>query len=170
MSLIAFGERLDADGRLASFVLTEELAGYTQLDDFLDGRFSGDDRDNDSELRRLVFKVAEMARRFHRLGYNHRDFYTCHFFVREPTKGRFGLNLIDLQRVQHRKWFRKRWVVKDLAQLAYSASPRCIGCRQKMTFIKRYLGVVKLRPRDKRFIRRILSKQRRMQRKLGAYS
>ena len=169
MSLIAFGERLDADGRLASFLLTEELAGCTQLDHFLDERFPVDAPDGNPHLRELIGRVADVARRFHRLGYNHRDFYTCHFFIREKETGRFDVHLIDLQRVQHRKRFRRRWLVKDLAQLAYSAPPHCIGCRERMDFIKGYLGVRKLRRRDKRFIRSILAKERRMRHKLGPY-
>ncbi|MEP6919410.1 MAG: amino acid permease, partial [Acidobacteriota bacterium] len=45
------------------------------------------------------------------------------------------------------------WIIKDLAQLAYSAPRDQISCAQKMRFIKAYLGVLKLRPIDKRFIR-----------------
>ena len=71
--------------------------------------------------------MAEIARRFHAAGYNHRDFYTCHFLVKEPAPGQFDVRLIDLQRVQRRRWFRRRWIVKDLAQLAYSAPRDRIG-------------------------------------------
>ena len=60
-------------------------------------------------------------------------------------------------------------MVKDLAQLAYSSPRNCIGRRERMAFIKRYLGVRRLRPHDKRFIRSILSKERRMLHKLGPY-
>lgn len=170
MRLIAYGEKLDADGWLQSFVLTEELAGYTQLDHFLPRRFptqrGGRRTAHSRDLLRLIREVAAVASKFHRLGYNHRDLYCCHFFIREDEPGRFHVNLIDLQRVEHRRQFRTRWLVKDLAQLAYSAPSQYISCTHKLAFIKYYLGVRKLRPQDKRFIRRILAKQWWMERAL----
>jgi len=173
MRLIAFGEKLHSDGRLESFVLTEELSGYTQLDHFLRRRFAARETRAPSrqnvDLKRLLIQVADVASRFHGLGYNHRDFYCCHFFIREPRPGRFQVNLIDLQRVEHRRRRRRRWIVKDLAQLSYSAPRDRIGCTQKMAFIKRYLGVKKLRPQDKRLIRAVLAKQRIMERHLGMH-
>jgi heptose I phosphotransferase len=113
--------------------------------------------------------VAAVAARFHRSGYNHRDLYCCHFFIKETATGVFQVNLIDLQRVEHRRYLRWRWLVKDLAQLAYSAPRDRVTCTQKMAFIKQYLGVKKLRPQDKRLIRRVLAKQRSMERNLGAH-
>jgi tRNA A-37 threonylcarbamoyl transferase component Bud32 len=170
MRLIAYGEKLAADGCLQSFVLTEELAGYTQLDHFLPQHFppqrAGRRTPRSRDLLRLIGEVAAVASKFHRLGYNHRDLYCCHFFIREHEPGRFHVNLIDLQRVEHRRHFRTRWLVKDLAQLSYSAPRQYISCTDKLAFIKHYLGVRKLRPQDKRFIRRILAKQWWMERAL----
>ncbi len=175
MRLIAFGEKLHRDGLLESFVLTEELAGFTQLDHFLRRRFAAraahrtEPTRRDADLLRLIDRVADVAARFHRLGYNHRDLYCCHFFIREPTRGEFQVNLIDLQRVEHRQRLRRRWLVKDLAQLSYSAPRDRIGCTHKMAFIRRYLGVRKLRPQDKRFIREILAKHQTMETHLGPH-
>ncbi len=171
MQLIAYGERLHSDGRLESFVLTEELQGFQQLDPFLKDRFPprdpAGDCPRDEKLATLLREVADVAAKFHRLGYNHRDLYCCHFFIREKPDGKYKVNLIDLQRVEHRRHFRLRWLVKDLAQLAYSAPRDRISCGRKMAFIKRYLGVKKLSTRDKRFIRLVLAKQRMMERNLG---
>ena len=171
MRVAAWGERLHPDGRLESYLMTEELEGYRPLEQFFAEPFgqleahSGATRNRD--LRRLIRLVADIARRFHGAGYNHRDFYCCHFFVKESSSGRFDVRLIDLQRVQHRIRFRRRWLVKDLAQLSYSASRRHIKCAHRMAFMRRYLGVKKLRPRHKRLIRRVLAKQRLMEWKLG---
>jgi heptose I phosphotransferase len=173
MRLIAYGEKLHGDGLLESFVLTEELAGYIQLDHYLRQRCAAlparPSSPRDSALDRLVRQVADVASRLHRQGYNHRDLYCCHFFIREPSAAEFQVNLIDLQRVEHRRRFRFRWLVKDLAQLAYSAPRDRIGCRHKLAFIKQYLGVQRLRPRDKRLIRQVLAKQRWMERTLGLH-
>lgn len=172
MRVIAFGERLHGNGLLESFVLTEELTGFTQLDHFLRRRFGECDACRprpDGDLQALIAAVADVARRFHAAGYNHRDLYCCHFFIRESLPGRFQVNLIDLQRVEHRRRFRRRWIVKDLAQLAYSAPRERISWRHQIAFVKRYLGVDKLRACDKRLIRQVVAKWRRMQRRLGAH-
>ncbi len=79
------------------------------------------------------------------------------------------MNLIDLQRVEHRRKFRGRWLVKDLAQLSYSAPRDRISWTQRLAFMKHYLGVRKLRPQDKRLIRQVLAKQRLMERTLGVH-
>jgi heptose I phosphotransferase len=174
MQLVAYGQRLRGDGLLESFVLTEELAGYEQLDHFLARRFARRElhhtlpRDgDDADLRTLIRRVAEVARKFHTAGYNHRDLYCCHFFIREPEPGRFDVRLIDLQRVQHRRRWRRRWIVKDLAQLAYSAPRDRIKCTHKMAFVRHYLGVARLRARDKRLLREVLAKQQLMEQKQG---
>ncbi len=171
MELAAYGMRLRHDGLLESFLLTPELEGFTQLDDFLRTRFgvlnTKRSEPRHADLLLLVDRLATIARQFHEAGFNHRDLYCCHFFVREGSPGNFEIRLIDLQRVQHRKRLRRRWLVKDLAQLAYSAPRDRIKCTHKMAFIRRYLGVSKLRPEHKRLIREILGKQQAMERKLG---
>ena len=174
MRLVAYGERLHKDGLLESFLLTEELVGYEQLDHFLARRFAQRELyetrrrgELDRELRELIRRVAEVAQKFHAAGYNHRDLYCCHFFIREPEPGRFDVRLIDLQRVQHRRRFRRRWIVKDLAQLTYSAPRDRIKCTHKMAFARWYFGVQKLGPREKRLIRAVLAKQQLMEQKQG---
>ena len=207
MPLVAYGEKLHADGRLESFLLTEELEGYCELQEFIQRRFplidmpsppaplpqAGEGRLSPSPpapfpqagegrlspsgladprpaaqapgllpagraLRRLIVQVADIARRFHAAGFNHRDFYCCHFLVKEASPGRFDVRLIDLQRVQQRKWLRRRWIVKDLAQLASMSPDDRVGCRDKILFLRTYLGVRKLRPQDKRLVRDVLWK------------
>ena len=175
MTLIAFGERLHDDGLLESFLISEDLCGYVQLDHFIAARFPLRELyetrrragDMARDLKALIDEVARVARKFHLAGYNHRDLYCCHFFIREPEPGSFQVRLIDLQRVQHRKRFRRRWIVKDLAQLAYSAPRSRIKCTHKMAFIRAYLGVSKLRACDKRLIRAVLAKQQLMELKQG---
>ncbi|MGO9112570.1 MAG: lipopolysaccharide kinase InaA family protein [Thermoguttaceae bacterium] len=167
MPLMAYGEKLHADGQLVSFLLSEELEGYCELQDFIRRRFPSRERPlpqaspkgrGGSALRRLIVQVAKIARRFHAAGFNHRDFYCCHFLVKETSPGRFDVRLIDLQRVQQRRWFRRRWIVKDLAQLASMSPDDQVGCRGKILFLRTYLGVQKLRPQDKRLVHDVLWK------------
>ncbi len=174
MPVIAFGERLSPRGLLESFVLTEELTGYVQLDHFLRQRFSDMNhalsigRPRRREFDRLLAQVADVAGRFHRQGFNHRDLYCCHFFVRESQPGVYDIRLIDLQRVQHRTRLRRRWIVKDLAQLAYSTPRDVVSCGRRLAFFKAYLGVQKLGPGDRRLLRSVVGKQRLMELKLGS--
>jgi hypothetical protein len=184
MRVLAYGEHLFRDGRLQSFLLTEELRGYVELQQFLRRHFTADSRNEENgNLPRLIGHVAAIARRFHEAGFNHRDFYCCHFLIEDvgqvanlpdDNNGRVALRramanirLIDLQRVQRRRWLRRRWIVKDLAQLAYSAPREVIGCRQRVAFLHAYFGVRKLRGRHRRLIAAVLAKQRRLERRHG---
>ncbi|MBS0208961.1 MAG: hypothetical protein JSS27_08415 [Planctomycetes bacterium] len=170
---IACGERQLPDGGCESFVLTEELTGYTQLDHFLDQRFAtlterGTRRDAD--LDRLLDQVADLARRFHQAGFNHRDFYCCHFFVAEPTPGQFDVTLIDLQRVEHRTRGRRRWLLKDLGQLSYSAARERISNTQRLRFLRRYLQSDKLGVAQQRFARLVLLKHAQLENRHGVHA
>ena len=109
-------------------------------------------------LHRLIVQVAGIARRFHAAGFNHRDFYACHFLTKEISPGQFDVRLIDLQRVQKRRWLRRRWIVKDLAQLASMSPDDRVGPREQILFLRTYLGVSKLRTQDKRLVRDVLAK------------
>jgi len=163
MRVVAWGDKLHDDGRFESFLLTEELAGYDELEGFLRRRFATVETRPGGEFSRLLAQVAGIARQFHAAGHNHRDFNCYHFLVRESSPGQFDVRLIDLQRVQQRRWLRRRWIVKDLAQLASTAPESRIHCREKVAFLRHYLGVSKLRPRDKRLVGSILRKQRAIQ-------
>lgn len=169
MRVVAYGWKADRSGSVESFVMTEELEHYCEIPDLLRRRFrsAASHSSRRDDLGGLIRTLADFAGRFHAAGYNHRDFYCGHFFVREPAPGRFEIRLIDLQRVQHRHHWRRRWIVKDLAQLAWSLPGGQISCSQRMGFMRRYLGVAKLLPRHKRLIREVLAKQQLMERKLG---
>ncbi len=168
MNVVAAGI-VEKNKRMESFVLSEELTGYTQLDHFLKQRFDKTCTWREPKLRQLIQQVAAVARLFHQAGYNHRDFYCCHFFVREESDGHFDIKLIDLQRVQRRKVNRRRWLVKDLAQLSYSAPKHCIGCKEKMLFIRHYFDVKKLGSAEKQLVRSVLRKHWLMEQKLGPH-
>jgi heptose I phosphotransferase len=174
MRLIGWGERFSRAGLAESFLLAEELEGFAELQYFLMRRFPPlahrGARGRDRVLDRLIREVAQLARRFHGAGYNHRDFYCGHFFIREPAPGCSEIRLIDLQRVQHRRRWRRRWLVKDLAQLAWSLPAGWISRSEKLAFMRHYFDVPKLHPCHKRLIRAVLARQRRAERRLGPVS
>ena len=145
MRVVAYGEgSASPNGKPGeSFLLTESLDGYEPLDDYLRRRFSRGGSEESEAFNRLIDAVAAVARRFHSAGFNHRDFYCCHFFVKEAGDG-FDVRLIDLQRMQYRQSRRRRWIVKDLAQLAYSAPRDSVDCKTRVRFLRGYFGVSKL--------------------------
>jgi heptose I phosphotransferase len=100
-----------------------------------------------SSLRRMItHKVAETAKRMHGAGINHRDFYLCHFHAPERDwsewtgEDDFVLPVMDLHRAQLRKNVPKRWIVKDLGALLYSAMDCDVSKREVVLFLKVYLG------------------------------
>lgn len=169
--VIAWGEGRDAEGWPISLVLVEELAGYTQLDHFLRREFRPQATrgagPRDERLRRLLAQVAEVARRLHQAGWTHADLYCCHFFVREEPRGEFDVRLIDLQRARHGGWWRRRRVVKDLAQLAYSAPAELIGPSQCWAWLRVYGTFAARSWEARRLARQVWAKKRRMEHHLG---
>lgn len=105
--------------------------------------------------------VALLAARFHGQGWRHRDLYLCHVFIDQTTN---ALHLIDLQRVFRPCCAARRWMVKDLAQLNFSAPREDITAAMRMRFIKHYFGTGRLTSTHKQLVRQILRKTGRISR------
>jgi heptose I phosphotransferase len=108
--------------------------------------------------QQLTRSVARLVRRMHDLGWHHQDCYTGHFLVRRHDRQMF---LIDLGRARRMRLFKKLWIRKDLAQLAYSAS----GCSlsDQYRFLREYWGRP-FRQWEKLWCRKILHKVRKIAR------
>jgi len=109
-----------------------------------------------AQKKEMIRRVAWLARRFHEQGWRHRDFYLCHLFT-GAVGGRQRLSIIDLQRVFRPRWRARRWQVKDLAQLNYSAV-RFFSRAMRLYFFREYLGVTRLDVEQKDLLRRVLRK------------
>ncbi|MEQ8768399.1 MAG: lipopolysaccharide kinase InaA family protein [Planctomycetota bacterium] len=103
-----------SEGRLG-LVVTQQVPG-SPLDDRLREGWPGDA----AALMREVDRLARFIRRFHELGYYHKDLYLCHVFATDPVEGPVRYHLIDATRIQRGERVRRRWFVKDLAALASS--------------------------------------------------
>jgi len=164
---VAFGWRMGFRGLWEqSFFVTDEVAGGMPADRFAAENFSGSpDAQATSAKRRLVRSIAAVARRLHRAGLNHRDFYLCHIFIRPVAGADPVIHLLDLGRVmRHSGPRRMRWLIKDIAALDYSAAGLPFSTTDRLRFMKTYFGVGKLGASHKRFIRRALAKSRRIAR------
>lgn len=137
MAVAAFGE----EGRGASqrsFLITDEVFPGTaiSLEDFC--RDWATQPPPFALKRRLIHAVADIARRLHEGGVNHRDFYICHFLLDPRTLDDPQLRVIDLHRAQVRAATPRRWVIKDVAGLYFSAMDAGLTRRDLLRFVVRY--------------------------------
>lgn len=150
MKAVAFGRRGDNPARIESFIITEELAPTISLEDYCRDWPA---RPPAPALKRaLIARVAEMARRMHEGGVNHRDCYICHFLLHTdppPSAAALRLSLIDLHRAQvrecpaprrRRSATPRRWRDKDLAALHFSTLKIGLTARDRLRFLRAYFG------------------------------
>jgi heptose I phosphotransferase len=109
-----------------------------------------------ASLRRIVAGVADVARTMHAVGMHHQDFYLTHLML--PQSGAPApIHVLDLGRARSHSRLARRWIVKDLAQLNYSADG--VSSSERLRFLKRYLGR-RLTRSDRALVRSIVSKSR----------
>ncbi len=132
MTPVAFGE-----SQQGSFVLTESLEPGQKLTALSDETIFDTRR-----RRELVKAVGTLTRRMHAAGMHHQDFYLGHLMCRvdQPQQPVF---VLDLGRARQLRRLGLRWIVKDLAQLLYSA--RHLTAADRMRCALEYLG---RRPHD----------------------
>jgi heptose I phosphotransferase len=139
MTAVAYGERGSNPAAQHSFIVTEELAPTTDLEQLTLGWTQ---QPPEPRLKRaLIAEVAKMTGTMHRAGVNHRDCYICHFLLhtdRPVTADDFRLSLIDLHRAQVRGATPSRWRNKDLAALYFSALDIGLTRRDKLRFLRGY--------------------------------
>jgi heptose I phosphotransferase len=146
MILVGYGERGLNPARRQSFVVTEALEETISLEDFC-ADWEEAPPATKAELRfkrALINKLAEVSRRMHESGMNHRDYYLCHFLLdrsAEAMKDSVSmprLSLIDLHRVQIRKRTPLRWIVKDIGGLYFSSMRIGLTRRDLYRFMMAY--------------------------------
>lgn len=146
MSIAGFGEQGWNPAHQLSFLVTDELVGVTSLEDVC--RTWPAEPPSYAIRRCLIERVAGIARDMHGTGINHRDFYLCHFMLdtRETLTDEniavLPLYLMDLHRAQQRRSVPRRWLIKDLGALYYSALDIGLSRRDVLYFIRHYAGTL----------------------------
>ena len=137
---------------LRSMIVTAELTGTVTLEHYC-ANWAATPPSANVRLR-LLCAVADMARRMHRAGINHRDFYLCHFHLDESSfqEQEVRCYLIDLHRAQIREQTPRRWRIKDLAGLYFSAMDCGLSRRDLLRFMHHYSegGLRRALGRDRR--------------------
>ncbi len=127
-----------------SVLVTEALGDCMSLENYCRGWSAAPP--SVAVKRLLIRRLAQIARRLHQNGVNHRDFYLCHFLLGQPWDGdEAGLHLylIDLHRVQRRKQTPRRWAVKDVGSLWFSAREIDLPLTRAdlLRFMREYSGI-----------------------------
>lgn len=131
--LMAYAETGLNPAARCSFIVTEDLGESISLEDLC--RSWPQQPPSFKTKLALISEVADIARRLHASGANHRDFYLCHF-LRRAADGR--LYLIDLHRAQLRNKVPRRWLIKDLAGLYFSSMDIGLTKRDVLRFMLLY--------------------------------
>ncbi|WP_093469703.1 lipopolysaccharide core heptose(I) kinase RfaP [Pseudomonas sp. NFR16] len=133
----AFGAKGFSPARTESFLVTEEIAPAVDLEVLT--------KSWKIEPPSFVFKhsligaLARLIRDMHEAGVNHRDCYLCHFLLHSDSlSGMIRLSVIDLHRAQIRQSVTGRWMIKDLAGLAFSALDIGLTQRDYLRFLMMY--------------------------------
>lgn len=130
-----YGERGWNPATRASFILMEELKPVISLEDLCRDWKTKPPEFNYKQ--KILANVADIARRMHACGINHRDFYICHFLL-DLSKPPVKCFLIDLHRAQMRAKVPQRWLIKDLAGLYFSSKEAGLTQRDLLRFMKHY--------------------------------
>ncbi len=140
LSIAGFGQRGVNPASRQSFLVTDELPASITLEDYCKDWPQSPPRV--SAKRRLIRAVAAISRAMHGAGINHRDYYLCHFHLVPDTLDRGDplLYLIDLHRAQCRRRVPRRWRLKDIAGLYFSALDIGLGRRDLCAFATAYAG------------------------------
>ena len=134
---VAYAERGDNPASRESFILSRAIEPSISLEDMAKGW--RESRPLAADRWRVLSRVAEMVTAMHNCGVNHRDLYICHFLLRPNSyPSAPELTLIDLHRAQIRLSVPRRWLIKDLGALWFSAADTLPTRRDAYRFIRRY--------------------------------
>lgn len=137
---IAYASRGCNPAQRRSFVITRDLGDIVSLEDFCSDWAT---QPPPAALKhKLIAAVADIARRLHDNGLNHRDFYICHFCLDRGrlAVGEILLYLIDLHRVGIRAATPRTARMKDIAALYFSALDAGLTRRDCLRFMRHYRG------------------------------
>lgn len=152
---VAYGSQWGSIFEKRSFMFMENVEGGISLEEKLPEYFYDADFPSRHKLRcEFINKLADFTRKFHNTGYRHRDYYLCHIFLVDEK----DFCLIDMHRSFKPGFFSKRYRLKDITQLHYSAPGDIISQADRLRFYLRYRGKDKPDDSDREFLRKVKRK------------
>jgi heptose I phosphotransferase len=138
LSVAAYASRGYNPAAIKSLIVTDDLTCTVSLEDYC-ADWAQTPPPFSTRLK-ILLKLADSSKRMHGAGINHRDFYLCHFHLDESSLEEAvpRCHLIDLHRAQIRRRTPRRWQVKDLAGLYFSAMDCGLSRRDLLRFMSRY--------------------------------
>ena len=122
-----------------SFIITKSLVNTISLEDAIQaGKYQLLDV---QKKRELICKIADISKKMHDGGVNHRDYYLCHFHVDKNLDLNKKIYLIDLHRAQIRSSVPKRLLEKDIGGLFHSALGFGLSERDMYRFLVAYFNL-----------------------------
>lgn len=155
---IAFGQEFKGLFEKRSFIITKKIPKADSLEKKLPDYFTSTADVDSGKRKKFIESLADFARRFHQTGFRHRDFYLCHIFCSDSE----DLTLIDLNRIFRPSLTSERFRVKDIAQLYYSAPGSIFSKADRLRFYIAYAGIGKLSAADRRFIKKVKKRAKKM--------
>lgn len=145
MKCRAFAERGCNMAKRESFIITDELAEMTTLEDFVK---NWKENPPSRKLKKnLIERLAETCAKMHFSGLNHRDCYICHFLIENKSLSNDSipcLYVLDLHRAEIRKKIPRRLQVKDVAGIWFSSMDVPLSKIDQLRFIAKYSSYGKL--------------------------
>jgi len=136
---LGYGERGDNPATRESFILSAAVEPNMSLEQL--AKSWRENKPLAIDKWRVFAEVADTVAALHSTGVNHRDLYICHFLLRPDSyPAAPELTLIDLHRAQVRLSVPRRWLVKDIGSLWFSAADTLPTRRDAYRFICRYTG------------------------------
>ena len=136
---VTFGKRGLNPAQQLSFLITEDISNTVSLEEYCaDWKAKPPAY---AHKKALIELLAHVTKIMHQTGINHRDYYLCHFLLdKNSIKNMTSPKcyLIDLHRAQIRNKVPRRWKIKDLAGLYFSAMDIGLSARDLYRFIHRY--------------------------------
>jgi hypothetical protein len=157
--IIAFGEQKGLLFEKRSFFIAENIPDADAIERKLPPCFYVPQTDKFKQ-KKIIEDAAVFIRKFHETGFRHRDLYFSHIFY--DGAGRFFL--IDLSRVFRPLFLKQYYLVKDIAQLFYSAPAKFFSNTDRLRFYFAYTGRRSLTGKDKQFITKVIKKVSRIAR------
>lgn len=131
----AYGRRGLLPSTFESFLVTEDVGPHQNLEEYCQGWRKAPP--SWQQKQQLLAEVAAISRTMHGAGICHRDFYLCHLLRTTPEQ---PLTVIDLHRALIKAPLAKRWIIKDLAGLYFSALNIGLTRRDLYRFMRQYRG------------------------------